>query len=296
MILHPYATDVYARSLLHWGKPLAVPAWGTSVIVREIDGAQDAAGVYPFAVFKHDADIATGIEQLRNSGLVSLVMVFDAFHCPDAIELERHFDFVRPFKTHYIYRKEKGAIRYDTHHQRALRRAQREVRVESLDLKLYSNSWQSLYDNVITKFRLTGLHAFPEDHAKKISTIEGVTALGAWHDDNLVSCHIFASNGKYAHSHLVASNQDGYDTRAAYAINDFAITCFRDEQVINFGGGAGAGDKESDGLARFKRGFSNDTELSYLCGVILDKERYDALCTARDIAHDTSYFPAYRSN
>ncbi|MBY0406131.1 MAG: hypothetical protein K2Q01_00430 [Rickettsiales bacterium] len=224
-----------------------------------------------------------------------MVLVLDDFHRPEIAEMQRHFDFIRPFKTHYVYRKAKGMVAYVSHHRRALRRALKEVRVGILDVRQHTHAWQSLYDDLTRKLELSGLHAFPIAHIEEIAGIEGVTAIGAWHEDALVSAHIWVSDGTYAHSHLVASNQKGYDTQAAYAVNDFAIRHFSRETLLNFGGGAGLNEQDTDGLARFKRGFSNDTAQSHLCGVVLDKERYAALCMAKEISPETAYFPAYRS-
>ena len=77
---HPYATLAFGESLAHWGKPLFVAPWQTTVILREFEsGTFDAAGTYPFAVLPQDADIAAGLAQLGEAGAVSVVLVLDDF-------------------------------------------------------------------------------------------------------------------------------------------------------------------------------------------------------------------------
>lgn len=291
-MIHPYATPAYAASLSHWGTPLMVPAWGTTVIVRDIGQSyRDAAGTYPFAALGNASDIAAGLDFLHRQGMVSVVLVLDAFHCPPLEEMKKHFALLKPFKTHYVHRRDAEPVDYDAHHRRALRRALQHVRVGPLDLKRDWKQWQALYDVLIAKLNLNGLHAFPAGHHSALGDILGMSAIGAWSGDELVSCHVWASDGTFAHSHLVASNDKGYECQAAYAINDYSLKHFADHKIINFGGGAGLGDGEGDGLARFKRGFANATAQSYLCGAILDKQRYAELSAGKV----TEFFPAYRA-
>ena len=47
-----------------------------------------------------------------------------------------------------------------------------------------------------------------------------------------------------------------------------------------------------DGLAQFKAGFANARTQAWLCGAVLDTERYERLATGRETS---AYFPAYRA-
>lgn len=289
---HPYQNSDFARSLAHWGAALHVPAWHTSVIVRN---GQDAAGVYPFAVLPPDADITAGLDFLKHQGLASVVLVLDEFHHPSLDALKPHFTLLRPFKEHYIYRPARGPIAYDSHHKRALKKANAQVTCSVVDMHKHWRDWAKLYEHLIRDMRLSGLHAFPDLHHEALSKIEGFTTIGAWIDGELVSAHVWAHSDTHAHSHLVASNEKGYEARASFATNDFSMQHFANHEVINFGGGAGVATSEGDGLARFKRGFSNDVAHSYIAGAILDEARYAALCEANPKAKDTAFFPAYRA-
>lgn len=292
---HPYATVAYAQALSHWGNATWVPQWKTSVITRPIEGSGfDAAGNYPFCVLAEDIDFIAGLEHLRAEGAIAVTLVLNEYHRPALESLKPHVNLLKPFKTHYVYNREKGPIIYQTHHQRALKKAYKQVRVEVLDLKTHGNQWQALYDYLINELHLAGLHAFPAAHHHALAEMEGITAIGAWIEDELVSAHIWAGDGNTQHSHLVASNAKGYECRAGFAVNDFSIGHFTNARLLNFGGGAGNNDDASDGLVRFKRGFANDTAESYLCGIILDPVRYQLLTTSRNKTN-SEYFPAYRA-
>ena len=61
-------------------------------------------------------------------------------------------------------------------------------------------------------------------------------------------------------------------------------------KIANLGAGAGLQADATDGLSRFKQGWSTHTGEAWLCGAVLDPTVYDLLTGA----HDTEFFPAYR--
>ncbi len=297
--MHPYAREIYAQSLFHIGEHLFVPAWNTYVLKRPIliDDAivgYDALGLYPIAILSPSVDVKSGLEFLRNEGLVSVVLVLDDFHRPPMEALTHHFELCNKMKTHYIFDPHQTPIMYDKHHRYELRQAHKTVRTEIIDLSQYIESWIALYSSLSDRHHLTGHHNFPIEHFITLSKMDDVVTFGAFIDDQLVSCHIWVQYEGYAHSHLAASNEQGYISRAAYALNDFSLRYFKDCSVINFGGGAGLSDK-NDGLSQFKKGFSNRESPAFICGEILDKNRYDALTALNDAPTGTTFFPAYRS-
>jgi hypothetical protein len=300
-MIHPYATDAYARSLCHWGEAFAVPEWGCHVILRDVEGAMggvegamDASGTYPVAVVAPDADLPGGLERLRRSGLVSVTLVLDDFHRPSLDELKKHFSVVNPFKTHFIHRKAMP-FAYGKHHRYEVSRALKTVTVRQLELGNHVSEWLGLYANLTSRRGLAGIHDFPLSHYQALHRMSGTATIGAWMDGTLVSAHIWVSDGKYVHSHLAASSGDGYKAGAAYAVYDASIHHFADAELLNFGGAAGASDDPHDGLARFKRGFSNEPASAYICGAILDSARYAELVRQSGVPSDTLFFPAYRA-
>lgn len=293
---HPYATLEYARSLRHMGEALYVSEWDAAVLVRPIsDSWLDAAGCYPLAVLARDADLEAGLERLLKEHLVSVVLVVDDFFRPPLDGLAAAFDFVRPLKTHYVLDQRKGPVRYSRNHRYKINRALKTVRIETFDLSDRLEDWRALYGSLTKRHDLTGTHDFPDSYHAALAETGGVTAVGAFIDDALVSCHIWVRHERHAHSHLVASSPEGYAARAAYAVNDASIRHFADCDTINFGGGAGVADDPEDGLARFKKGFSNTTAPSYLCGKVLDPAAYDRLSADAGAASGTAFFPRYRA-
>lgn len=289
---HPYSTAQYAATLSHVGRPFDVPEWGTHAIIRPIHGGgEDVIGTYPITVFKEDADVAGGLVRLKDAGFVSVTLVCDDFHRPDHLQ---GFDVVREFKSHFLHRGPGHSFAggYCPHqeHRRKIRRAKRDVVCREIDLKTHLNEWIALYDTLVRRHILTGVHAFPRESFKSLAEIPGIVAIGGFVKDEMVCCNLWAVHDGRAHSHLVASNENGYELRAAYAVTDFAIRHFADCDVINLGGSAGSGDKE-DGLAQFKRGFSNETAPAWLCGAIMNREAYDLLSAGQE---SNEYFPQYR--
>jgi hypothetical protein len=294
-VTHPYATERYAQSLLRNGYIVPVPEWGCFVLVRPILGQlEDASGPYPITIMAQGADISGGLRRLWALDLVSVVLVVDDFHRPSIERLAAEFDFVRPFKTHFLHKPAEGPPRYDKHHRYEVRRARRSVDVAILDLDSKLEDWMALYSVLSTRHQLSGIHDLPREHHATLAGLGGVTAIGAWADGELAACHIWVHNAGRVHSHLAASSERGYACGAAYAVNDASLKHFAGAELVNFGGPAGAADHQDDGLALFKRGFANATARSYVCGKVLNHERYRWLTEQKTVGQDETYFPAYR--
>lgn len=290
---HPYAGEAYARSLAHIGAPLAVPEWGGHVLVRptQCGTREDATGPYPLAVLAPDADVAAGLARLKAAGLVSVVQVLDDRLRPALAAMEDAGATVRRFKSHFVHDRSLGPVAYGKHHRYELKRALARTSVAEIRLADHLPGWIDLYGQLVARHGLGGLHDFPGGHHETLAGLAGLRTFGAFVEGRLVSAHLFVTHDGHAMSHLAASAPAGYQTGAAYAVNDLALTEMADCAVVNFGGGAGTGDDPADGLVRFKKGFSNCLEPSYLFSAILDPEAYAAL-SARNAG--TGFFPAYR--
>ena len=135
-----------------------------------------------------------------------------------------------------------------------------------------------------------GIQAFPKSYFADICALEPMT-VGAFHEGELISAHIWFRHGNHAYSHLAASNEKGYKLRGSYAVYDFSIAYLRDQGVKIIDLGGGAGNEASAGLTFLKKGFSNDSVMCYLNGKILDEEKYAQL----SVDKPNTYFPAYRA-
>ncbi|MBX3486455.1 MAG: hypothetical protein KF798_00935 [Candidatus Paracaedibacteraceae bacterium] len=285
-MVHPYCTKGFAESLPHIGIAEEISAWGTHVLDRPIlhTNDRDCCGVYPLIQFGRNIDFTAGLQHLNDRGYISGTFVLTEDQLKEIPKDLLHH--VKPFKPHYVARS--GINAYTRYHRRYVSKANRQVETGILDLKTHLDDWIKLYDYTANRHHFSSMHRFPRIHHETLATLEGITSIGAWVNDELVSAHIWAHDDRSAHSHLVASTEKGYETNAAYAVNDFSLKHFRSLDMINFGGSAGF-DGKMDGLARFKSGFCNDIIQSYVIGIILNQPQYAQLSQ-----QPSTFFPAYR--
>lgn len=294
-MIHPYARKSFAETLFHMGRPVEVPEWGSCVIARPIvGGGHDVIGCYPLSIINSDADFDAGLVRLRAEGFVSATLILDDFHRPSVEVLERSLDLVRPFKTHFLHRGPLETYKPGKDHRYKINRAYRTVTTRPIALAEHIDDWIALYDGLTDRHGLSGMHVFPRRSYEMLALLPGIHTIGGFIDEKLVACHIWVMHAGRVHSHLTASNAQGYANRAAYAVSDASIKYFADAELINFGGGAGLGNDPGDGLVQYKRGFSNDEAQSYICGAVLDRAAYSALSGRQDVAAN-EYFPAYRN-
>jgi hypothetical protein len=116
----------------------------------------------------------------------------------------------------------------------------------------------------------------------------------ASHDGETVGADWYLLDGDVCYAHLGACTEAGYGLGAAYALQWHALERLREETLwVDLGGVAGLADDTRDGLAFFKRGWATHVVPVYLCGRVLDPERYAELTRRRGVSA-TEYFPAYR--
>ena len=116
-----------------------------------------------------------------------------------------------------------------------------------------------------------GIQNFSPTYFHRLADVDYLTTIAAFDRDELVAMTLWLEHKNAVYYHLGASNSKGYAHSASYACFDYAIRHFRECQYINFGGVAGAADSLEDGLAYFKRGFSNAIAPTYLCGSVLSR-------------------------
>jgi hypothetical protein len=291
---HPYASDAYVRVFQDAAEPLWVPGWGAYVLTRELPGGggRDALGVYPLQPFGPGADLRAGLDWLKGQGLVSIGVVPDPATAPPTAELEAAFGLCMPFKTHQLVDYGRP-VEFTKHHRGKIRRAHEKLSVEVVPLADNLDAWCGLYGNLVDRHDIGGLSAFSREAFARLAEVEGLTAVAARADGEIVSMHLWVADPAtgVGYSLLAATSAQGYKLSAAYAVNDVSIRLLSHLKSLNLGGGAGLSSEE-DGLTYFKRGFANGETQAFFCGAILDPERYAALSGGRR-DHATP-FPAYR--
>jgi hypothetical protein len=302
--IHPYATNAYARALAPGeGAAVEVDAWGAQVLARPIpdngldaprfDAPRfDAMGVYPMTPIAPDADLAAGLADLADHGLVSVVLVPDPLFGPSPDQLAGGFSLCRPFKTHAVVDRSVGdGYAPNKHHRQEIRRAERRCRVEIVSLAAYLQSFIGLYAGLVERHAIVGVAAFSDAYFAALAEDPSMVALAAWVGDEVAAMTLWFEHQGVAYNHLGASNALGYANGANYALYDAAIAHFTAADRFNLGGGAGSSDDPSDGLAVFKRGFANAETRAHLCGAVLNETLYAELAAT---APASGYFPAYR--
>jgi len=297
--MNGYLHSLYANSLMEFGTPRELVCSGGWILERRIWGFpyRDAMGGYPLFVCRDWSKLHIDLEEIGQE-LVSLSLVTDPFGDYDVTYLHQCFkDEVSPFKEHFVIDLSRSR---DTsvcdHHRRNVRKALKSVCVERCEEPAeHLDEWVSLYANLIERHHIRGIAAFSRDSFAKQLHVPGIVAFRASYKGITVGMLLWYIQGDVGYYHLGAYNDIGYKLRASFALFGFAIDYFAANGLpwLNLGAGAGVKSSGTDGLSRFKRGWSTGTRTVYFCGRIFNYTRYSEIVKARGILA-TDYFPAYR--
>lgn len=293
-----YRHPGYAESLAEFGQPRLLPRSGGWLLERPIAEVpyRDAMGCYPLFSCLDWSALRADLDDLAHD-LVSVALVADPFGDYRVDELEGCFaDKFLPFKVHFVADLGRRPQEFvSRHHRYHSRRALANVEVERCDRPLdLLNEWSELYGHLVERHCITGIRAFSRRAFERQLAVPGMVVLRARREGRTVAAHLWYLQGEVACSHLAASSELGYELMAPYALHWFALETFAGEaRWLNLAGAAGLSDQATDGLARFKRGWSTGTRVAYFCGRIFDRGRYDEALAARHLP-ESNYFPAYR--
>lgn len=294
-MLTGYLHPDYARSFSEYATPLRLPNSGGWLLKRAIDGdtAFDAMGSYPIFCCTNWQGLAQDINALQGD-LVSVVLVADPFgeHTPEL--LTSCFDFVLPFKDHFVIEAGRPLDTFvKKSHCRHARRAMRDVQVELCQEPLrFIDDCEHLFGVLAARHSITGLRRFSRAAFEKQLSIPGMVMFRAVADKKTVSLDLWYQQGECANWHLAATSPAGYELLASYATKWRAIEYFNDKvKWINLG--AAVDSDAGNGLSYFKRGWATGTKCAWLCGRVLQPSKYAELAQARNTGEE-SYFPSYR--
>ena len=290
-----YRHPLYAASLAEFGRPLELLSSGGWLLERPVPDFpdRDAMGCYPIFATKDWSSLGKDLADI-GPRLVSVALVADPFGEFLVHELSSWFDRVVAFKEHYIVDFSKGLL-ISKHHKYYSRRAAADVTVDvGPPNHEFAAQWSKLYESLVQRHQLKGIKAFSRASFEIQLKVPGMIVFRAMKNGELLGAHLWYQQQNVVYSHLAAATERGYESNCSYAIHSAVIEYFRSKvQWIDLGAGAGTS-AHSDGLSRFKAGWSNSTRPAYFCGRILNPERYDALTQAL-CPRNTDYFPAYRS-
>ena len=293
--LHP----LYAQSLVEYGTPLELPASKGWILKRPIleTSEFDGMGCYPIFACQDWSALEKDMAWLDNQ-LISLSVVTDPFGRYNRQDLMRCFkDIAIPYKDHFVVDLQHRRESFVTaHHQRNVRKALKIVNVEICREPIkYLDEWVALYNNLIKRHNITGMTKFSKDSFSKQLRIPGTVAFRAYVDHQTIGMVLWYVQGSVGYYHLGAYNHLGYELNASFALFWTLLGYFADAglQWLSLGASAGAQGDNSDGLSRFKRGWSTGVRTAYFCGRIFDLEKYQRITRAKGVP-PTEYFPAYR--
>ena len=212
--------------------------------------------------------------------------------------LQRAFsDLVVPFKEHFIVDLQQNPETFvHNHHQRNARCALREITVErAAHPAEFLDDWNRLYAKLIERHKLKGIARFSAESFARQFNVPGIELFCAVHLGRSVGITLWYVNQEHGYYHLAAYDETGYELRASFALFWRALEYFTASGLRKLGLGAGAGIDSAglDGLTRFKRGWSNATCATFLCGRIFDRAEYQRLSEETGMTAE-NYFPAYR--
>jgi hypothetical protein len=295
--LHP----LYAQSLTEFGEPIELPASEGWILKRPIHETSqfDGIGCYPIFACKDWSNLGKDLDWVSNQ-LISLSLVTDPFGNYTQPDLIVYFkDVARPYKEHFIVDLQQRPEEFvDSHHQRNAHKALKTVKVEICTEPIrFLDDWTSLYANLINRHHIHGIAKFSRVSFAKQLSVPGVVVVRAVLNDQILGMLLWYVQSDLAYYHLGAYSQEGYRQKASFALFWVVIEHFKQQGFhwLSLGAGAGVQGDPSDGLTRFKQGWSTGTRIAYFGGRIFDPQKYQELVSARGIGN-TSYFPAYRAD
>jgi hypothetical protein len=289
-----YLSGAYIESFAALGRSIRLAHSKGWVIARKVpgSGALDAMGPYPIFCCQHwdrlEEDLATLPPELA-----SLTIVPDPFGEYTVEQLRGLFDVVHPHRARFIARLDEAPGRFVSgHHQKYAAKGLAMVEIERCqDPALHLVEWLALYGSTAERHAIHDFRAFSEAAFRAQLATPGLVMFRARLDGKTVAMHLWMTMGDVAYGHLAGHHPDAYRTHAPYALYWSALEWLRTRvRFVDLGSGTGG---SSDGLAFFKRGWSNESRQGWICGRVVNDVLYREL-TAGRTAVDSTYFPPYR--
>ena len=296
-----YASEEYSRSLAEFGEPLALPKSGGWLLARALPTVpgRDAMGCYPLFCCRDWKAVGHDLRCLSED-LVAVSLIADPAAKIPLADLQDSFpDTCYHYKDHYFADLSRPLASFvANHHQRNARQAVQSLRIERLQKPAeHLPTWNELYGQLIERHGIRGLAAFSKASFRQQLQVPGLRAYAAYQDAQIVGMVLWMVSETTAYYQLAAYSAAGYELKASFALFWHCLQDFASDNIQQAALGGGAGTfAASEGLSRFKQGWSSETRPAYLCGRILDRARYAEL-TARSGKTDNAnpYFPAYRA-
>lgn len=279
------------------GELRTLPRSGGWYLERRIPGSTlyDGMGGYPLFCCADWGGLAADIADLTGR-IVCLSLVTDPFGTFSEADLRRTFDFVTPYKLHFVTDLETtGGLRLGRVHRRNTRRAVNNVELDTCHEPLTMlDEWCALYEHLAAKHAIAGVRSFSRESFRRQLSVPGLMMFRASAGGQTVGLHLWYVQRDVAYGHLGATSPLGYSLMASYALYGYAVDQLRSRvRWMSLGASPGAAaSPATEGLTRFKAGWSTGVRQTYFCGSVLQPLEYARLIEGMSTA--TRYFPAYR--
>ena len=294
------ASAAFGESYRAFGEILHLPRTGLQLIKRPIrEQAYDLTGVYPYALCVDWSGLNQDIDELRDRNAASVVFVADPFQADAVQKLTQNWSLSRHFKTHYVVdltqdwrqgrRKE---VRRTT--RRALELYETGIATDPIS---FAPTLWDFYQTTIRRKRVTGIQRLSLDTIEQQLAVPGAVLITAHDAVGLAGATLFFDHGATVTAHLMFLSERAVHNKATYALIFAGLEecekrgcCF-----VNLGGATGTKDDLSDGVARFKKRWTENTRSAWICGSVLNATLYQQL-ERESRCQSASYFPSYRAS
>lgn len=287
-----YQSSAYLKALSCLGRPFPLEGSSAALIARQVPDTEreDLMGPYPFLTADDWPNVLDTLEKVAGD-YVALSFVTDPF-CPVGLDdLSARFDVARVMNDQYIVDLT-APLTPSRHHRKKLRMVREGL---TLDLRLPTpedaEAFVRLYANLVDRKTIDDFRAFDQESLFAQVLAPGALIVEARLGGLLAGMDLYYVDGEHAHAHLSAYADVGYALSVSYPMMAFAINALGDyANALNLGGAPASG---GDGIRHFKKGWSNATRPSFLCGRVLDPKGYAQIAGCP--FDPQSYFPAYRA-
>jgi hypothetical protein len=287
-----YAAAAYVAALGYRAVPFG--ATGGHLCLRPIGetGLVDLGGPYPMFSCAEWGALGAGVAGLEPGpgAPVSLTLVTDPA-CPlGEGELAGIFPICRKLHDHWLIELTRP-LAPSRHHRRKLRQGAAGVRIEARPVRAGDGAaLAGLYAHLVERKGIRDARAFARASLVAQAELPGAHAVIAYCNEKIVGYDLYYFYFNRAYAHLSAYAPEGYALAVSYTMMAAAVEYFAPLACVIDLGGAPPG-PAGEGMAHFKRGWTEVTAPSWLCGRVLDAAAYARLAPG---AGPGGWFPAYR--
>lgn len=160
-----------------------------------------------------------------------------------------------------------------------------------------ANEFIDIYYSTMDRNDANDYYYFDREYFEKCIEFfkENILLVKAIYKGKIIAMGFYLKYGDIIHSHLSGTLTEYLDLSPAYILK-YATSKWGKENgyhLVHHGGGT-SNDK-NDGLYKFKKKFSQNTEFDFYIGTkVWNSEKYDKICEKLNINKDIDFFPAYR--